>query len=95
MGHLELGEVGLEGHLGVVGLAGVDAGLARHDHVVLPCLEEWRRSNHGNKSVGLLIEYSQSINMKCRHIPYFRNQTPRQLFISSHDFPWPLFEGGH
>ena len=63
MGHLELGEVGLEGHLGVVGLAGVDAGLARHAHVVLPCLEEWRRSNHGNKSAALLIEYSLSINI--------------------------------
>ena len=63
MGHLELGEVGLEGHLGVVGLAGVDAGLARHAHVVLPCLEEWRRSNHSNKPAGLLIEYSLSINI--------------------------------
>ncbi len=29
------------------------------------------------------------------HIPYFRDQTPRLLFISSRDFPRPLFEGGH
>ena len=28
-------------------------------------------------------------------IPYFCDQTPRLLFISSHDFPWPLFEGGY
>ena len=27
-------------------------------------------------------------------IPYFRDQTPRLLFISSRDFPRPPFEGG-
>ena len=29
------------------------------------------------------------------YIPYFRDQTLRLLFISSRDFPRPLFEGGH
>ena len=28
-------------------------------------------------------------------VPYFRDQTLRLLFISSRDFPRPLFEGGH
>ena len=28
-------------------------------------------------------------------VPYFRDQTPRLLFISSRDFLRPLFEGGH
>ena len=44
VGHLELGQVGLEGHLGVVGLAGVDGGLARRAHVVLPSLEDRRKT---------------------------------------------------
>ena len=29
------------------------------------------------------------------YIPYFRDQTLRLPFISSRDFPRPLFEGGH
>ena len=44
--------------------------------------------------VCVFVQYTYS-DVATSYIPYFRDQSPRLLFISSRDFPRPLFEGGH